>query len=265
MTKPRVPRDLLAPVVEYFKPQRVILFGSRARGEATRDSDIDLLVVVDDDTPPEKLTWRAGYEAHRSRRAADVFPMRAETFERDRTVVGTLAAEADIDGIVVYGSPKGSPSVKGPDPRARWEAVEGWLEAAEQDRKTAAVCLAAESPLRGSAAFHCQQAVEKLLKGFLVLAAKRSRKTHSLAQLGTAAQGSFPEISDLVAAAKDWSGWAVDFRYPTRRGRMKPAPYEDELHRALAVIDALAARLRAANPDPPVPPSRRAAAERSSG
>src|SRR5712672_2803719 len=91
-----VPRDLLDPVVEYFKPQRVILFGSRARGEATRASDIDLLVVVDNDTPPEKLTWKAGYEAQRSHRAAaDVFPMRAEAFERERTVVGTLAAEAD--------------------------------------------------------------------------------------------------------------------------------------------------------------------------
>src|SRR5882757_3308379 len=112
-----VPRDLLDPVVEYFKPQRVILFGSRARGEATRDSDIDLLVVVDDDAPPEKLTWRAGCEAHRSRRAADVFPMRAETFERNRAVVGT--AEADADGIVVYGSPKGSP-MKSSDPHARW-------------------------------------------------------------------------------------------------------------------------------------------------
>jgi predicted nucleotidyltransferase len=53
MSKPRVPRDLLEPVVEHFKPQRVILFGSRARGEARRDSDIDLLVVVDDDAPPE--------------------------------------------------------------------------------------------------------------------------------------------------------------------------------------------------------------------
>ena len=35
MTKPRIPRDLLDPIVAYFKPQRVILFGSRARGEAT--------------------------------------------------------------------------------------------------------------------------------------------------------------------------------------------------------------------------------------
>src|SRR5207247_9766136 len=105
MTKPRVPRDLLDPIVAYFKPQRVILFGSRARGEATRDSDIDLLVVVDDDTPPEKLTWKAGYEAHRSDRAADVFPMRAEEFEHDRVIPNTLAAEADADGIVVQRSP----------------------------------------------------------------------------------------------------------------------------------------------------------------
>ena len=208
MTKPAVPRALLEPVVEYFKPQRVILFGSRARGEATRNSDIDLLVVVVDDTPTEKLTWKAGYQAQRSyRAAADVFPMRAETFERERTVVGTLAAEADADGIVVYGTPKGS-CMKAADPRARWDAVEDWLAVAEEDRRVAAGYMAMDPPLRGVAAFHCQQAVEKLLKGFLVLV------------------------------------------YPSMRRRAKPPPDEDELRRALAVIDALAARLRAANPEP---------------
>jgi Nucleotidyltransferase domain len=123
MTKSRVPRDLLDPVVEYFRPQRVILFGSRTRGEAHRDSDIDLLVIVDDDTPDDKLTWKAGFEVHRSHHAADVLAMRAEDFERNRVIVDTLAAEADVDGIVVYGSPKGS-SMKSADPRARWQAVE---------------------------------------------------------------------------------------------------------------------------------------------
>src|ERR1700757_337904 len=108
MARPPVPRALLDPVVKYFRPQSVMLFGSRARGEATRDSDIDLLVIVDDDTPPEKLTWRAGHEAHQSRHAADVFPMRSEVFERDRAIPNTLAAEADADGVVVYGPPKGS-------------------------------------------------------------------------------------------------------------------------------------------------------------
>jgi hypothetical protein len=158
----------------------VILFGSRARGDATRDSDIDLLVIVDDDTPPEKLIWRAGYEAHRSRRAADVFPIRAETFERERAIANTLAAEADADGIVVYGSLMGL-SMKTPDRHARWNAVERWLRVAEPDRKMALARMAQDPPLLDGAAFHCQQAIEKLLKGFLTLAgngaARRMRST----------------------------------------------------------------------------------------
>jgi HEPN domain-containing protein len=110
-----------------------------------------------------------------------------------------------------------------------------------------------DPPLPGLAAFHCQQAVEKLLKGFLTLAGKRSRKTHSLGRLGTEVRASFPEIAELVAVVGNWSGWAVDYRYPTMRRRAAPAPDEDELRRALAVIEALAARLRAANPEPPGP------------
>jgi uncharacterized protein len=252
MTKPRVPRELLEPVIEYFRPQRVILFGSRARGEARRDSDIDLLVIVDDDTPPEKLTWHDAYTAHGYRgTAADVFPMSAGHFERNRAVTGTMAAEADADGIVVYGSPKGI-AMKPADPRAKWEAVEGWLAHAQMDRLGVGVLLAADPPQLALAAFHCQQAVEKLLKGFLMLAGKRRRKTHSLGDLGNLAVASFPDIAELVAAAPAWSSWATDFRYPGERGRpAKPVPSEDELEQALSVIDALAIRLRAANPEPP--------------
>jgi len=98
-----VPPELLDPVVAYFRPQRVILFGSTARGDAGPDSDIDLMVIVDDDTPPGKVTLRAGYESRRSyKRAADVFPIRSATFARRRRVVGTLAAAAASEGIIVY-------------------------------------------------------------------------------------------------------------------------------------------------------------------
>jgi uncharacterized protein len=98
-----IPSELLNPVVAYFNPRRVILFGSTARGEANRDSDIDLLVIVDDDTPPEKLTLRAGYEARRSYRGAvDVIPCREQTFQLKRRIAGTLPYEAALDGIVVY-------------------------------------------------------------------------------------------------------------------------------------------------------------------
>lgn len=104
MAAPLVPPELLDPVVAYFNPQRVILFGSAARGEAGPDSDIDLLVIVDDDTPPEKLTFRAGYESRRlyRRGAADVFPCRAATFRVKRRIAGTLPYEAARDGVIVY-------------------------------------------------------------------------------------------------------------------------------------------------------------------
>ncbi len=34
-------------VVQEFRPQRIILFGSYARGTATEDSDIDVLVIME--------------------------------------------------------------------------------------------------------------------------------------------------------------------------------------------------------------------------
>jgi hypothetical protein len=98
-----VPSALLDPVVAYFNPQRVILFGSAARGLAGPDSDIDLLVVVDDDTPADRLTLRAGYEARRSyRQPADVIPVRESTFRENAGIAGTLSRAAVMDGLVLY-------------------------------------------------------------------------------------------------------------------------------------------------------------------
>lgn len=103
MSHPLVPRELLDPVVAYFQPRRVILFGSVARGEAGPDSDIDLLVVLDDDASAEKVTLQAGREARRSYwYPADVIPMREKTYQRLSQVVGTLPYSAQSDGVVVY-------------------------------------------------------------------------------------------------------------------------------------------------------------------
>jgi predicted nucleotidyltransferase len=98
-----VPLELLDAVVEYFEPLRVILFGSAARGDAGPDSDIDLLVILDDDAPPEKLTLAAGYQSRRSyHRAADVIPCRESIFRRKSRIAGTLAYMAAQEGRVVY-------------------------------------------------------------------------------------------------------------------------------------------------------------------
>jgi hypothetical protein len=103
MSAALVPPELLDPVLAYFRPRRVILFGSAARGEAGPDSDIDLLVVVDNDTPAEKVTIKAGRESRRPYRLpADVIPVREATWRRFNRVVGTLPYAARTEGIVVY-------------------------------------------------------------------------------------------------------------------------------------------------------------------
>ncbi len=45
-------------IAEAFNPQRVILFGSHARGDATPDSDVDLLVIM----PTKKRTVQQALE-----------------------------------------------------------------------------------------------------------------------------------------------------------------------------------------------------------
>jgi len=51
------------------KLHQAILFGSRARGDAEKESDMDILVVLDEPRTPEKsdivsaCAWEAGFDA----------------------------------------------------------------------------------------------------------------------------------------------------------------------------------------------------------
>jgi hypothetical protein len=46
---------LLNKIQATYHPKQIWLFGSRARGDARPDSDWDIFVVVDDNTPEEQL------------------------------------------------------------------------------------------------------------------------------------------------------------------------------------------------------------------
>jgi predicted nucleotidyltransferase len=98
-----VPPELLDPVVAHFKPQRVILFGSRARGDSGQDSDIDLLVVVDDDTPREAFSAKSVYEARRFYHGAvDILPCRASVLASRARAKGSFADIVLREGVTVY-------------------------------------------------------------------------------------------------------------------------------------------------------------------
>jgi uncharacterized protein len=99
----RVPEPLLRSIVRQFDPQRVILFGSHARGEARPDSDIDLLVIIDDDVPAAKLGWRSIQAAREDfHEPVDIIPWPRSDFEARRHVVGSLPWTAEREGLHVH-------------------------------------------------------------------------------------------------------------------------------------------------------------------
>jgi len=95
-------------LVEQFRPQRVILFGSQARGTADARSDVDLLVIcpVDSKWENRRTLMVAMYRALRGlEMATDVVVLTPEEFERDRQIPGTVARPAWREGRVLYEAP----------------------------------------------------------------------------------------------------------------------------------------------------------------
>lgn len=67
---------------EAYAPERIYLFGSKARGDDGPDSDYDLLVVVPDSAAPEARASKIGYQALRGTGfAADVVVCSRAYFE----------------------------------------------------------------------------------------------------------------------------------------------------------------------------------------
>jgi len=103
MTSSLVPEALLRSIVAEFAPQRVILFGSAARDAAGPDSDLDLLVVLDDDVSLEKLSGRAVHAARRGySEPVDIIPCRASVLQERARAKGSFADIILRDGITIY-------------------------------------------------------------------------------------------------------------------------------------------------------------------
>jgi predicted nucleotidyltransferase len=89
--------------VEAYQPQRIYLFGSKARGDAGPDSDYDLLVVVPDDAPPERRRSRLGYERLWGvSTAADVVVWTAADFDSRMHLRASLPATVLREGTLLY-------------------------------------------------------------------------------------------------------------------------------------------------------------------
>lgn len=94
--------EMVNRIVEHFDPEKIILFGSHARGEAGPDSDVDLLVVmpVKGSKREKQLEMRALLRGIQL--AKDIVVSRPEDFDWRKDIVGTIEYPASKEGKVLY-------------------------------------------------------------------------------------------------------------------------------------------------------------------
>jgi len=94
--------EIVRRVTSVVRAERIILFGSAASGQMTRDSDIDLLIIEQNVADPwgERLRIR---EALRGiEYPFDIMLMTRQRFEETKGVIGGIAYPANKQGMVIY-------------------------------------------------------------------------------------------------------------------------------------------------------------------
>jgi len=92
----------LRRLVEGFDPERIILFGSQARGSADDRSDADFLVITRVTGGRRALMLKMDRALRGLGLARDIVILTPEEFERDREIPGTIARPAAQEGRVLY-------------------------------------------------------------------------------------------------------------------------------------------------------------------
>jgi len=97
-------QEIVRRILTVADPEKIILFGSAATGNMTRDSDIDLLVVESEIADYDE-------EYVRIRRAVgdvgfplDILFITTEWFNASKNVIGGIAYPANKHGKVIYGA-----------------------------------------------------------------------------------------------------------------------------------------------------------------
>jgi len=95
--------EIVTRLIKAYEPERIYLFGSKARGDAGPDSDFDLMVVVADDVSPERKRSRLAYEVlWGTGTAADVLVWSAARFRERASLRASLPATILREGKLLY-------------------------------------------------------------------------------------------------------------------------------------------------------------------
>jgi HEPN domain-containing protein/predicted nucleotidyltransferase len=226
--QPRLER-IVDAIRERVSPELILLFGSRARGDAREDSDYDVMLVLPDGADVECHRRDASDALRAIGVSADVLATSVADYQRHQHDPGFLDWLVSREGVMLYSS--GTVPQRSARPaRVREEPREGldmWIKRAEEDFRTAQLSIAAADPPLGPICFHAHPCVEKLLKAMIVKQGVHPLRTHELPEILALQPATIREDAEVLAACP-----LLDRLYPKSRYPKAPMPTHDEARRA---------------------------------
>jgi predicted nucleotidyltransferase len=98
----RTLKKIIRRIVKVAKPEKIIMFGSAARGRMGPNSDVDLLVIKRGKFHRGRLTDRIYVNMHGVGQAVDVIVVTPEDVERYKDCFALVIYPAVREGKVVY-------------------------------------------------------------------------------------------------------------------------------------------------------------------
>jgi len=113
--------------------------------------------------------------------------------------------------------------------------VRSWLAKAQRDLASARVLAANDPPLLDTAIYHCQQAAEKAVKGYLVYCDQEFERVHDIEVLIRLAMSCVEGFTDWIDIGIELTPYARIYRYPG----YATEPSQDQFDRAVTAADGL--------------------------
>lgn len=105
MTDSKLLQKITSAIVNRFHPNRIILFGSQARGERTVTSVLDLFIEMETQAPPPERAVEVSSLFGLRPWSLDVVVYTPEEVQRLRRVRGALLSVIEAEGKVPYERP----------------------------------------------------------------------------------------------------------------------------------------------------------------
>ena len=203
-------------VEEAVHPDKVILFGSRARGDFRPDSDIDLLIVTGPGPVDQRAYQRTSAAAHRKVEevydqpmGVDLVHLSEDAFHYGRRARNHVAGQAVRDGFDANGD---KVTYDNPEP-TNWPDIQQRIANAERELRVLNILVEGNAD-QEAIGFHAQQAIENALKGWISALDADYRNTHDLSKLVDIIRR-HPQENDTPAGEQlTWlTNYAVKYRY----------------------------------------------------